>query len=145
MTEFERKAIEHLQSLVEAARAYWKGWTDGDGGEQGNEDHFEAELVRAEDFLEDNELTGLQDISWRRNQEVKKMPIYEFECRSCGHHKEILMIKESDWKGSHKLGCDKCKGMYKKIISAPAEPIIHGFNYKNGYSNEKPKKKKDKK
>lgn len=63
------------------------------------------------------------------------MPIYEFECELCGHRKEILILKESDLKGSHKLGCDKCKGMYKRIISAPAEPIIHGFNAKNGYSN----------
>ena len=40
------------------------------------------------------------------------MPIYEFQCESCGDKKEILIVKESDLKGSHKLGCDKCKGMY---------------------------------
>lgn len=74
------------------------------------------------------------------------MPIYEFECSSCGHTKEILMIKKSDWKGSHKLGCDKCKGMYRKIISAPSDPVVKGFNEKNGYSNagkKDTKKKKD--
>lgn len=75
------------------------------------------------------------------------MPIYEFECQSCGHRKEILMVKKSDWEGSNKLGCDKCKGMYKKVISAPAEPIIHGFSEANGYSNasKKDKKKRTKK
>ena len=70
------------------------------------------------------------------------MPIYEFECTSCGHKKEILILKESDLKGSHKLGCDKCKGMYKKVISVTADPIIHGFNEKNGYSNAKEKPSK---
>ena len=63
------------------------------------------------------------------------MPIYEFECSACGHTKEILMVKKSDWKGSHMLGCDKCKGMYRKIISAPSDPVVKGFNAKNGYSN----------
>jgi len=70
------------------------------------------------------------------------MPIYEFECQSCGHKKEILIVKKSDMRGSHKLGCDKCKGMYKKVISAPSDPVIHGFNAKNSYSNAPPKKGK---
>lgn len=65
------------------------------------------------------------------------MPIYEFQCEACGHKKEILMRKPSDWKGSHKLGCDKCKGVYKKIMSAPSDPVIHGFNEKNRYSHTK--------
>lgn len=68
------------------------------------------------------------------------MPIYEFKCESCGHEKEILIVKRSDLKGSHKLGCDKCKGIYKKIMSAPSEPVIHGFNAKNRYSHVKDKK-----
>ncbi len=73
------------------------------------------------------------------------MPIYEFECESCGHKKEILIMKQSDLKGSRKLGCDKCKGMYKKIMSAPSDPIVHGFNEDNGYSNVKKGKKDVKK
>lgn len=73
------------------------------------------------------------------------MPIYEFKCSSCGHEKEILIIKQSDLKGSHKLGCDKCKGIYTKIMSAPSDPVIHGFNEDNGYSNVKKGKKKDEK
>jgi len=74
------------------------------------------------------------------------MPIYEFKCEACGHVKEILILKPSDLKGSKKMGCDKCKGMYKRIMSAPSDPVIHGFNAKNSYSHEKnDKKKKDKK
>lgn len=61
------------------------------------------------------------------------MPIYEFECESCGHEKEILIMKKSDLKGSHKLGCDKCKGMYRRILSVPSDPVVHGFNDKNSY------------
>ena len=70
------------------------------------------------------------------------MPIYEFVCGSCGHKKEILIRKKSDLEGSHKLGCDKCKGMYDKVMSAPSDPVIHGFNEKNGYSNAGKKGKK---
>ncbi len=71
------------------------------------------------------------------------MPIYEFKCGSCGHKKEILIMKQSDLKGSHKLGCDKCKGMYDRIISLPANPIIQGYNEKNGDSQARKKGKKD--
>jgi len=71
------------------------------------------------------------------------MPIYEFECGSCGHKKEILIMKQSDLKGSHKLGCKKCKGMYNKIMSAPSDPVVKGFNEKNGYSNAGKKGKKN--
>lgn len=72
------------------------------------------------------------------------MPIYEFQCESCGHKKEILMVKKSDWKGSHKLGCDKCKGKYKKVISAPNFKV-EGFNEKNRYSHTKDVKKSERK
>ena len=43
--------IEHLKSLAEAGRAFWEGGAMIDGGSV--EDHFETELVRAEDFLEE--------------------------------------------------------------------------------------------
>ena len=71
------------------------------------------------------------------------MPIYEFECGTCGHKKEILIMRESDLKGSDKLGCAKCKGMYNKIMSAPSDPVVHGFNEKNGYSNASKRGKKN--
>jgi len=72
------------------------------------------------------------------------MPIYEFKCPSCGHEKEILITKSSDLKGSHKLGCDECKGMYEKVMSA-ANFKIDGYNAKNRYSNVKDVKKDGKK
>ena len=66
MSKLEDTAIEHLQSLAEAARSHWES--------DGTEDDLEVELVRAEDFLKswpkllyDNELTEKQDISWKRN------------------------------------------------------------------------------
>ena len=62
------------------------------------------------------------------------MPIYEFQCESCGHKKEILIIRKSDMKGSNKMGCDKCKGMYKKVMSA-AHFNMKGFSEKNSYSH----------
>lgn len=70
------------------------------------------------------------------------MPIYEFKCTSCGHEKEMLIVKQSELKGSNKLGCDKCKGMYEKILSVTSPPIIEGFNAKNRYSHEHKKRKK---
>lgn len=71
------------------------------------------------------------------------MPIFEFECESCGYKKEILIIRKADRKESHKLICPKCKGTYEKIMSTPSEPIIHGFSADNGYSNAKKVKKKN--
>lgn len=68
------------------------------------------------------------------------MPIYEFECEACGHKKEILIVKKSDLKGSHKLGCDKCKGMYKRILS-PTNFKVEGYSADNQYSNKKKVKK----
>jgi len=45
MSDLEKKLIEHLRSLTVTARGFW------DGGLYNAEDHFECELVRAEDFL----------------------------------------------------------------------------------------------
>ncbi len=45
---YHREILETLESLTEAARAFWN-----DGAEDESvENHFEMELVRAEDFLE---------------------------------------------------------------------------------------------
>ena len=41
------KLREHLESLTEAGRGFWSG------GLYNAEDHFETELVRAEDFLKE--------------------------------------------------------------------------------------------
>lgn len=51
MSEFEMSAIEHLESLTEAARKFYEDSKKyGIGGK--TEEDFETELVRAEDFLE---------------------------------------------------------------------------------------------
>jgi putative FmdB family regulatory protein len=71
------------------------------------------------------------------------MPIYEYECESCGYRKEIMIRKPSDEKGSHKLGCDKCKGMMKRVISPSNFQLKGGGWYKDGYGNNRqPKKEK---
>ncbi|RJR22761.1 MAG: zinc ribbon domain-containing protein [Desulfobacteraceae bacterium] len=41
------------------------------------------------------------------------MPIYEYECESCGSHKEALQ-RFSD---SPLTQCDKCQGSLKRLIS----------------------------
>jgi putative FmdB family regulatory protein len=69
------------------------------------------------------------------------MPIYEFVCSSCGHKKEILIRKKSDMERSHKLSCDKCKGMYERVMSAPNFKV-EGFNADNNYSHAKNRKGK---
>lgn len=70
------------------------------------------------------------------------MPIYEFECTSCGYRKEILILKAADLKGSHKLGCPKCKGLMSKCISAPNFKV-EGYSYSNRYGLRKDTAKKE--
>lgn len=71
------------------------------------------------------------------------MPIYEYQCEKCKKTREIF------WKRLPKPHLDfvncECGGNMTRIMSVPSEPIVHGFNAKNRYSNEKGKKKKDKK
>lgn len=43
------------------------------------------------------------------------MPMYEYECESCGHRFEVIQ-KFSD---ARKRTCPKCKGKLKRLISAP--------------------------
>lgn len=52
MDEFTSTVIEHLKTLADAGRAFWE--------QDGQEDHFETELVRAEDFLK--EVVGNADL-----------------------------------------------------------------------------------
>ena len=44
------------------------------------------------------------------------MPIYEYECKKCGHRFEVIQ-KISD--GPVKK-CEKCKGRVERLISSPA-------------------------
>jgi putative FmdB family regulatory protein len=70
------------------------------------------------------------------------VPIYEWKCEACGREVEILHKRpvKKDWRA-----CDKCKGIMKRKISAPSEPVVHGFSEKNGYSNIKDTGKNGKK
>ena len=78
------------------------------------------------------------------NKGALVMPIYEFECGACGHTKEILKVKKADLPIGL-LHCDKCKeGVYKKVMSVPSDPVIHGFSEKNSYSHTKDVKKDNK-
>ena len=59
MSDFERKAVEHLRSLANAAREFYEDSLKyGIGGK--TEEYFETELIRAEDFLE--EVVGNADL-----------------------------------------------------------------------------------
>jgi putative FmdB family regulatory protein len=44
------------------------------------------------------------------------MPLYEYECDSCGHRFEVIQ-KFSD---APLLECTKCKGALRKLFSSPA-------------------------
>jgi putative FmdB family regulatory protein len=59
------------------------------------------------------------------------MPIYQYECKSCGNIFEKLKNKITD-----KEICPACGGNSKKIIS-PASFIINGYSSKNNYSKDK--------
>ncbi len=44
------------------------------------------------------------------------MPIYEYECRKCGHRFEVIQkIADAPLKK-----CEKCKGKVERLISSPA-------------------------
>ncbi len=44
------------------------------------------------------------------------MPIYEYECKKCGHRFEVIQ-KVSD---APLKKCEKCKGKAERLISSPA-------------------------
>ena len=44
------------------------------------------------------------------------MPLYEYECRECGHRVEVIQ-RFSD---APLATCEKCGGPVKKLLSAPA-------------------------
>lgn len=56
------------------------------------------------------------------------MPIYDYECKDCGHKFEELARVEDT-----KLVCKKCLGTGYRLPSAPNFRIT-GFNAKNGYN-----------
>ncbi len=44
------------------------------------------------------------------------MPLYEYECRSCGNVSEVIQRMSDD----PLTTCDRCGGELKKLLSAPA-------------------------
>jgi putative FmdB family regulatory protein len=59
------------------------------------------------------------------------MPIYEYQCRSCGHRFE-QMQKVSD---APLRKCPECSGRLEKLISRTAFLLKGGGWYAHGYSN----------
>ena len=69
------------------------------------------------------------------------MPLYDYQCPKCGAVREVKLTLK-DLEKRRAIFCEKCPTQMKRLISAP-NIIVHGFNAKNRYSHEKPKKKKD--
>ena len=68
------------------------------------------------------------------------MPLYEYQCRSCGSHTEVMQ-RFSDPPLST---CEECGGELKKLISAPAFQFKGEGWYVTDYAKkEKGKEKKD--
>jgi len=44
------------------------------------------------------------------------MPLYEFRCESCGHELETLLA----FSEPRPTACEKCGGVLKKLLAAPA-------------------------
>ncbi len=59
------------------------------------------------------------------------MPLYEYECQSCGERVEIIQ-KMSDPPYEH---CPKCGGSMKKLFSAPAIQFKGSGFYKTDYAS----------
>jgi putative FmdB family regulatory protein len=62
------------------------------------------------------------------------MPLYEYECKSCGKHTEKIQ-KFSD---AEITTCPHCGGPLERVISAPAISFKGGGWFKDGYGNAKP-------
>jgi putative FmdB family regulatory protein len=61
------------------------------------------------------------------------MPIYEYECKKCGHHAEVLQ-KFSDPPIST---CEKCKGRMRKLISHSTFHLKGSGWYVTDYASKK--------
>lgn len=59
------------------------------------------------------------------------MPLYEYQCTSCGERTEIIQ-KLSDPPYQH---CPKCGGEMKKLLSAPAIQFKGSGFYKTDYAS----------
>ena len=68
------------------------------------------------------------------------MPIYEYECRKCNAHTEVLQ-KYSD---KPLTKCRKCGGRLEKMLSAPAIQFKGSGWYVTDYAGKKPDKSEEK-
>ena len=59
------------------------------------------------------------------------MPLYEYQCTSCGERVEIIQ-RSSDSPHGH---CPKCGGEMKKLFSAPAIQFKGSGFYKTDYAS----------
>ncbi|MGL1932975.1 MAG: zinc ribbon domain-containing protein [Desulfotalea sp.] len=61
------------------------------------------------------------------------MPIYEYECKSCGQVMEVQQRMSED----PLTDCPACKGELKKLISSNSFQLKGGGWYSDGYSDTK--------
>ena len=52
------------------------------------------------------------------------MPLYDFECKNCGHEEEILVKLDED-----DPNCSKCDERMDKVISSPVPFILKGSRW----------------
>jgi len=72
------------------------------------------------------------------------VPLYEYECDSCGHRTEVIQRV-----GAPPIGpCDECGGEMKRLLSAPAFQFkgtgwyVTDYAKKSGSGSDEPKEKK---
>jgi putative FmdB family regulatory protein len=54
------------------------------------------------------------------------MPMYDFQCVSCGHRAEKLIRTPE---ANPAISCSKCGGIAIKIVSVPAPPRFSGKDW----------------
>ncbi len=59
------------------------------------------------------------------------MPLYEYECLSCGNISEVIQRMSDDALST----CDRCGGELKKLLSAPAFKFKGSGWYVTDYAN----------
>jgi len=75
---------------------------------------------------------GGHSLLWYNIKEEIKMPIYEYECLTCGTIFEAQSSIKN--RNTREYGCTKCKGIGKRIISKSSF-ILKGSGWeKDGYS-----------
>lgn len=63
------------------------------------------------------------------------MPIYEFECPSCGGREVVFVVDSEDKKKIENIICKKCNKKMKKVISVSNFHLKGKGWYKDGYGN----------